>query len=253
MIRLLLLACMTAAPVFAGSADQAGYFDDSTSEGHDLFVEANLVGTFYHELGHALIDTMDLPVLGREEDAADTLSVLLIDEIWEPESALAIAQGTAVAWMLSAAEAEEEDPAFWDVHGHDLQRYYNTVCLWYGGDPDNRGDFATEFELPPERAETCSEEFDQAWSSWFAYLDEAVEGAPGKALSFVGETADPASRIIAEEVRSVNALLALPVDITVSVEQCGEANAFYDPAEKHIEICQEYGDWLSATAVQVDL
>ena len=31
------------------------------------------VSTFFHELGHALIDAWDLPITGREEDAADQL------------------------------------------------------------------------------------------------------------------------------------------------------------------------------------
>src|SRR3954471_20788487 len=33
---------------------------------------------FEHEFGHALINAYDLPVLGREEDAADDLAVLLL-------------------------------------------------------------------------------------------------------------------------------------------------------------------------------
>ncbi len=37
----------------------------------EAFVEANLLGIFYHELGHALIDILGLPVFGQEEDAAD--------------------------------------------------------------------------------------------------------------------------------------------------------------------------------------
>ena len=33
---------------------------------------------FFHELGHALVDAYDLPITGREEDAVDQLSVLLL-------------------------------------------------------------------------------------------------------------------------------------------------------------------------------
>lgn len=223
------------------------------SEAQDLFLEANLVSTFYHELGHALIDTLDLPVLGREEDAADTLSVLLLDEIWEPDSALALAQNTALAWGLSAAQSDEDEPSFWDVHGHDLQRYYNTVCLWYGADPDQRGEFASDFDLPSARAETCAEEYQQAWGSWFAYLQDAVDAAPGQALRFSGKVEDRVAKIIAEEVRAVNALLALPVKIRVSLYDCGEANAFYDPGKKEIRICREYADWLGELAKDADL
>jgi hypothetical protein len=34
-----------------------------------------------HELGHVIIDEMKLPVLGREEDAADTFAALTMLEI----------------------------------------------------------------------------------------------------------------------------------------------------------------------------
>src|SRR5262245_59789931 len=45
------------------------------------FVVGNLFFVVVHELGHAVISQLKLPVLGREEDAADsfaTLSMLLI-------------------------------------------------------------------------------------------------------------------------------------------------------------------------------
>lgn len=61
----------------------------------DGFVISNLISVFYHELGHAVIDTMQVPIFGQEEDAADVFSILLIDEIFEPESANIIAYDAA--------------------------------------------------------------------------------------------------------------------------------------------------------------
>src|SRR5688500_14135049 len=67
----------------------------------DLFVLGNTVFILYHELGHALIDLLNLPVLGREEDAADNLaSVMMIPEQPDPmmdELVVAAADG----WYLS--------------------------------------------------------------------------------------------------------------------------------------------------------
>src|SRR5262245_35704721 len=40
------------------------------------FVAANLLFALVHEVGHALVAEMGLPVLGREEDAADAYAVL---------------------------------------------------------------------------------------------------------------------------------------------------------------------------------
>jgi hypothetical protein len=46
---------------------------------------------FYHGLGHTVIYAVQRPIFGQEEDAADVFSILLIDEIFEPESANIIA------------------------------------------------------------------------------------------------------------------------------------------------------------------
>lgn len=44
---------------------------------------------FLHELSHALIDQLDLPILGKEEDAADAMAtVLLLEEEQEPRDVL---------------------------------------------------------------------------------------------------------------------------------------------------------------------
>src|SRR4051794_18088900 len=42
------------------------------------FVAGNALFTLSHELGHAVIATFDLPVLGREEDAADSFATLAL-------------------------------------------------------------------------------------------------------------------------------------------------------------------------------
>lgn len=217
------------------------------------FVEANLVWVFYHELAHALIDQLDLPVLGREEDAADLLAVVLIDEIWEPASAVQLAWYQALGWYASSAAGTGEEPVYWDVHGHDWQRFYTHVCLWYGADPDERADFAETFELPEARAETCAEEYDLARRSWFQHLAELTEAAPGEGLVFLPEAKDFADEVIEEEVRTLNALFAIPGETLVYVAECGEANAFYLPDESHIIICREYVDTLWQQAEELDL
>ena len=135
----------------------------SADEQREAFVEANLLGIFYHELGHALIDILQLPVFGQEEDAADVASILLIDVFYEEEAAQALAYDAAFGFLGEAAAAA--DIAYWDTHGPDEQRFYNTVCLFYGANPEAREEFAIDLGLPPERAETCPDEFALALDS----------------------------------------------------------------------------------------
>ncbi len=100
---------------------QANVDFDRTDEATLAYVESNLLGIFYHELGHALIDILGLPIFGQEEDAADVLSIFLIDAFYEEEAAVQIAYDAAFGF-LGEAEATMEI-AFWDAHGPDLQRY----------------------------------------------------------------------------------------------------------------------------------
>ncbi len=212
-------------------------------EAEDAFVEANILGIFYHELGHALIDVMEMPVFGQEEDAADVASILLIDHLFEPESALAMAYDVANGfWAEAVANADDPVP-YWDVHGPDEQRFYNTVCLFYGGDPDTRDDFAEDMELPEERAEYCVEEYELAADSWGAVFDDLTQG--GEPMVFRAEIDGSfTARIIAAEVEALNADFGFPEAILVTTEDCGEANAFYDPSDTAIIMCEEFEDHL---------
>lgn len=209
------------------------------------FTENNLLAIFYHELGHAVIDQMQVPIFGQEEDAADALSILLIDALYDSESAEAMAYDSASLFWAEAAQ----EPAFWDVHGPDEQRFFNTVCLFYGADPDAREDFAAELELPEERALGCAEEFDLAADSWDSVLDELSDTPEHRGRLIL--QADAQIPVIAEEVAALNREFAWPEDIAVVITPCDEANAFYDPARVEVTLCSELLPWLDAIAAEL--
>jgi Putative metallopeptidase len=207
---------------------------------------------FYHEMGHALIDVLDAPVLGLEEDAADMLSVLLIDRYWEPDWAEEKARAAADFWAESAPSWAEEDPGevvTWDTHSPDERRYFTFVCLFYGGNPEARKAFATDMDLPEDRKETCPSEFDLMAQSWDQFLDQ-VAGS-GQTLTFMSkvEGYDFISKALSDEIAYMNERLKLPQTVPVVLESCGEANAWYDPETVKITICTELVDEAMAFAV----
>jgi hypothetical protein len=210
-------------------------------DAEDAFVEANLLGIFYHELGHAMIDLMQLPVFGQEEDAADVASILLIDALFEPETALALAYDAAFGFAAEAMlrEDEEYEIAWWDSHGPDEQRFYNTVCIFYGADPDLRDDFAEDMGLPEERADICIEEFELAWDSWGPVIDELAE-SDGDPLVYWTDEDSFLADLMASEVEELNQIFLWPEELEVVVEACGEANAFYDPLIPAVIMCAEF-------------
>ncbi|WP_239479520.1 DUF4344 domain-containing metallopeptidase [Actibacterium sp. 188UL27-1] len=231
--RLLLSLALLACPAVAEEAEQ------------NAFVEGNIIGIFYHELGHAVIDLEGVPIFGQEEDAADTFSIFMIHALFEEETAQDLAYDVSFGFWAEAdlAFENEEDVAWWDEHGPDEQRFYNTICIFYGGDPDARADLAADLDLPEERAEQCPFEFDQAEASWGTVLDELVDRGPGETLVFDGDDS-LTGQILAQEVEDLNAMLSLSAPLQITVESCGESNAFYDAETVEIIMCAEFEDHL---------
>lgn len=208
----------------------------------ESFVESNILGIFYHELGHALIDIEDIPIFAQEEDAADVFSIYMIDSLFEEETAVALAYDAAFGFIGEAdlRQKETDEIPWWDTHGPDEQRFYNTVCIFYGADPEARHDFAADLGLPEERADMCPVEFEQADKSWGKVLDKMVKRGPGKSIRFVGKEGYLADTVLKEEIASLNAELSLAQPLTVIIESCKEANAFYDPEASEIVFCTEF-------------
>lgn len=207
----------------------------------EAFVEANILSIFYHELGHAVIDLMQVPIYGQEEDAADVMAVLLINELFEEAAAQSIAYDSAFGFINDPKQIEEV--AYWDLHGPDEQRYYNHVCLFYGANAEERETLADDLGLPKERAETCSEEFALAHDSWSAIFDEMDAKTTGGSLVFSegsGEYAQIINQLLAVEVVNINADFRLPQEVRVNVESCGEPNAFCDPESISITFCTDF-------------
>jgi len=233
-------------PLFALFAAPARALDEDTAG----YVESNLLAVLYHELGHALIDLMGLPVFGQEEDAADVLNVIMIHELFEEEVAVQIAYDTAFGFL---GDADQGEAVFWDVHGPDLQRYYTLVCLFYGGNPDARDDVAQELGLTDARAETCEEEFYLASDSWGLVLDELGDMPRADTPGYLDLRRDnPLDALTADVIETEMAALqedfGLPSELVVRVEPCGTANAFYDPSDASITICTEFSEYLAAAA-----
>ncbi len=217
-------------------------------EAEDNFVSANLITIFYHEMGHALIDIMRLPVFGQEEDAADMASVLFLENTFSEEDAVSIAYDSALGLYAESQNETDPNETAWGVHGASLQRFYNLVCLFYGANVDTRDGFAEDMGLPAARAETCEAEYQLADESWGPIFDELFDAGPGDSIIYTGSDEGFAQDIISGEVATLNELLALPEGLEVTVEPCGQPNAFYDPSLVRVIICTEFEPYLRKLA-----
>jgi hypothetical protein len=132
--------------------------------GGEYLVTGTVVFALMHELGHALIDVLKLPVTGREEDAVDQLATILMLQQGAPGDSLAFG---AVGWFATNAKSRKvDDLAFADDHGLDRQRVYNIVCWIYARDPGRYPEILSGGWLPEHRREKCPAEYRRLGESW---------------------------------------------------------------------------------------
>jgi hypothetical protein len=173
--------CYELVEYYAGMFLSEDQTEEESDEGGEAVAGATIF-TFFHELGHALIDIYDLPVTGREEDAVDQLATMILLEGGEEGETAAL--NGAWSFLTEEEEAEEEEEeeaeeeeelAFWDEHSLDEQRFYNIVCWSYGKNPQGFQYLVDDETLPEGRAERCPAEYDRMSRSWDALLDPYVK------------------------------------------------------------------------------
>lgn len=148
------------------------------TEAAEDYVWANLRFIASHETGHALIDLLDLPVTGRQEDAVDQFATSLMQFIGEEsESRRQAADNLRLAahWFLTGVGEQADGSGFSldtyaDTHSLGLQRYFNLQCLLYGSDPQRFASIVEDGDLPLSRARYCPEEARRAQEAWVRLL-----------------------------------------------------------------------------------
>lgn len=133
--------------------------------------------TIFHEFAHALILMYDIPVLGKEEDAADGLAAVLLIESFEEGQEIALTAADTFRLMrVDKRDLIEED--FAGEHSFDSQRYYSTICQVFGSDPDKYEYLIQNKNFSEERADLCIEDYDKISRSWQSllkpYLKEGI-------------------------------------------------------------------------------
>ncbi len=144
-----------------------------------------LLEVVLHEAAHAIFDYLEIPILGREEDAADQMAALWILTV-TGERAPALVASIAATYLDEAGvktlrQLERRRLSFSnfarqaDVHSLPMQRLYNLLCLALGADPARFGDIARRGTLPADRADGCEDEYRQAARAWTRLIQPHVD------------------------------------------------------------------------------
>jgi hypothetical protein len=153
----------------------------------DAFAGQSL-NVLLHEGGHAMFRLLKIPVLGREEDAADQISAYyLLQFPKERRQALILGSAYAFASQLNIRRPRDlyrlrlqlgRHVAFSGEHGTTAQRLYNVLCLAYGSDKELFGDIVKSGFLPEERAVICEEEYRQVDFAYRTLILPHVDSSP---------------------------------------------------------------------------
>ena len=117
-----------------------------------------------HEFGHAVFDIFDIPVFGREEDAADQFATYIMLQFGD-DRARRLITGAAFSYRAFVKNAKQKPSVsvplltFSSDHGSPEQRFYNLLCLAYGYDAKIFADVVENEYLPKTRARNCRYEY----------------------------------------------------------------------------------------------
>jgi hypothetical protein len=135
--------------------------------GNDNLKQTVIVGTFtqavLHELAYAVFDMLQVPVWGREDDAADRLAAFVLLQ-FSGDVAHTSMVGSAEFFLLS--RKTWTGIAFAATASPEAQRFYNFLCIAYGGDNLDFGGWTQAPQgqdplLPAFRAKQCGYEYEQ--------------------------------------------------------------------------------------------
>jgi hypothetical protein len=121
-------------------------------------VIGTVVEALFHETAYALFDLFDVPIWGRIDDAADRLTAFVMMQFGEDNARTTIL-GSAMFFDWSARTWTGKD--FASTEAPEAQRFYNFLCIAYGGDPIAFNSLKTNGALPEYRSAQCAKEYQQ--------------------------------------------------------------------------------------------
>ena len=142
-----------------------------------------LLDVFLHEAGHAIFANLQIPLLGREEDAADQFSTYITLR-FDKDEARRLILGSAFQYKgdLASPTMTIKQQSFADAHGTPAQRFFNLLCTAYGSDPGLFADVVEKGFLPENRAVACKHEYAQLTHAFTTLIGPHIDAKLARKL-----------------------------------------------------------------------
>jgi hypothetical protein len=214
------------------------------------FVMGNLLFVLLHEVGHVLITEMGLPVLGREEDAADSFAVITMLRLNNEFSDKVLSEA-ARGWFYSDRrdQAEKAPVLFYDAHSLDRQRAYQIVCYMVGLDAERYAQLADEAGLPEDRRNSCIGDYSNAEWSWDKVLKDHRRTTQAKTQIEVLYGDQENHEIFPRVMKEIKLLDTIAQQLseryvwrasfTIRADTCGRPDANWNLATRTLTVCYE--------------
>jgi len=125
-----------------------------------------LAFTTLHEIGHALIDLMNVNVSPRdEEDRADQFAFLVMTNYKDPELGRRVMHAPA-SFFVELDGIEDHDNDTTEEHGASVHRATNAICLLWG----RQHDPVLADRMAGERGARCDAYTSEVLSTWNGWL-----------------------------------------------------------------------------------
>ncbi len=216
------------------------------------FVLGNTLFILLHEMGHVHFSEMKLPVLGREEDEADTFAAITMLRVGTGFSERVLANASQ-GWFFSDRRNQQTGakPLYYDEHDLSPQRAYQIVCLMVGSDPAKFKSLADDAKIPESRQQSCKRDYAKAVRSWDMVLAPYRRAAdqPETKINVVYGDAQGNFEVFARSFRATRMLetvaersasfYAWPAPFTMEMLSCDGPNASWDHETRRLKVCYQ--------------
>ena len=172
------------------------YEADSDEESRQDYLNNINLFVFYHELAHALIDAYKIPVVGEEEDAADSMAAVMVLHYFENGPQILLDNTDYFDNARLAGDSEENQ--YWDEHALNEQRYYRILCYAHAKAPEYIEKVLPDYDdeehtlqkFLTERKDYCKREYVKLHNNWLTLLKPHFVGSTEEENSNASDKGD---------------------------------------------------------------